>query len=166
MSLKSVGLLSALVRSCPFALPFASSLWILFTAACDVAPEVGAPIAERCSNEDSDRNTDVSFTRDIQPLLFRANGGCAQCHDPSGSNPVGVQLGGLDLTTFGALRRGGNVSGSNIVVPGEPCNSDLYLKVTAGPRFGSRMPLDGPPFFSEDELELLSDWIAEGADND
>jgi hypothetical protein len=134
--------------------------------ACDIAPEVGPPIVERCSNVDSDPSTDVSFAREIQPLFFRANGGCAHCHDPNGSNPVGVQLGGLDLSTYEALRRGGSVSASNIVVPGEPCNSDLYLKVTAGPRFGSRMPLDGPPFLGQDDLRLLSDWIAEGAQND
>lgn len=134
--------------------------------ACDVVPEVGPPIVERCSDEDSDPNRDVSFARDIQPLLFRSNGGCALCHDPSGTNPLGVQLGGLDLTTYAGLRRGGSTSGANVVVAGKPCASDLYLKLTPGPRFGSRMPLDGPPFFTAGELQLVSDWIAEGAQDD
>jgi len=159
MSLNLKGIFSALVRSFLRLVPLA-------ILACDIAPEVGPATVERCSNGDSEPDTDVSFAREIQPIFFRANGGCAQCHDPNGSNPVGVQLGGLDLSTYEALRRGGSQSASNIIVPGEPCNSDLYLKVTAGPRFGSRMPLDGPPFLGEDDLRLLSDWIAEGAEND
>jgi len=50
-----------------------------------------------------------------------------------------------------------------IVVPGQPCASILYLKVDEAPPFGARMPLDGPPFWTEDEIQRLHDWIAEGA---
>jgi hypothetical protein len=39
----------------------------------------------------------------------------------------------------------------------------LIQKLGAGPPFGSRMPLNGPPFWNSDELKLLHDWIAEGA---
>ena len=134
--------------------------------ACDLEPEVGPSAVERCSNADTDPDVDVSFARDIQPLLSRLNGGCTACHDPGASNPLGVTLGGLDLRTYASLRRGGVTTAASIVVPGRPCESDLYLKLTAGPRFGSRMPLDGPPFFSLQELGLVSDWIAEGGDDD
>lgn len=133
---------------------------------CDLEPEVGPSVVERCSNVDSDPDLDVSFARDIQPLFSRLNGGCAACHDPDASNPLGVKLGGLDLRTYDSLMRGGVTTASSIVVAGKPCESDLYLKLTAGPRFGSRMPLDGPPFFSIVELALVSDWIAEGGDDD
>lgn len=145
------------------------SVWpafLVLASACELDPEVGSAVIERCSNVDSDPDSDVSFVRDVQPLFFRVNGGCAMCHDPGSSNPLGVQLGGLDLSTYESLMRGGTSSGASIVVSGEPCNSDLYLKLTPAPRFGSRMPLDGPPFFNSEELRLVSDWIAEGAQDD
>jgi len=153
--------------------PVHTSLWsafvlssLVFTTGCELEPEVGPAAVERCSNEDSDPDVDVSFVRDVQPLFFRVNGGCAMCHDPGSSNPLGVQLGGLDLSTYASLMRGGTSSGASIVIKGEPCGSDLYLKLTPAPRFGSRMPLDGPPFFNAEELRLVSDWIAEGAQDD
>lgn len=133
---------------------------------CELEPEVGPPLTERCSNDDSDPARDTSFARDVQPLILRSAGGCVLCHDPSGSNPLGVELGGLDLRTYESLREGGAQSGASIVVPGRPCESDLYLKLSPSPRFGSRMPFDGPPFFTATELQLVSDWIAEGAKND
>lgn len=147
-------------------IPLVTLVSLSTAAACDIEPDVGPPTVERCSNEDSDPDDDVSFVRDVQPFFFRVNGGCAMCHDPGASNPLGVQLGGLDLSTYGSLMRGGNSSGASIVVKGKPCESDLYLKLTPGPPFGSRMPLDGPPFLTADELQVISDWIAEGAQDD
>ncbi|TNF37508.1 MAG: hypothetical protein EP329_02980 [Deltaproteobacteria bacterium] len=131
--------------------------------ACDLEPDVGPPTQYRCIDEDSDPSATVSWSRDIAPLLRRAQGGCARCHDPASSNPIGVQLSGLDLSSLRATREGGARSGTNIVVPGAPCQSVLYLKVLTGPPFGGRMPLDGPPFLSTTELDLVHDWIAEGA---
>ena len=53
-------------------------------------------------------------------------------------------------------------SAATIVVPGAPCESVLYLKLSAAPPSGARMPANGPPFFTTDELTLVHDWIAEG----
>jgi hypothetical protein len=36
-------------------------------------------------------------------------------------------------------------------------------KISAAPPFGARMPLDGPPFLSASQIQVISDWIAEGA---
>jgi hypothetical protein len=58
---------------------------------------------------------------------------------------------------------GGFHSGAQIVVAGDPCASIMYQKLSDAPPFGSRMPLNGPPFWTDDELQLLHDWIAEGA---
>jgi hypothetical protein len=33
------------------------------------------------------------------------------------------------------------------------------------PPFGSRMPYNGPPFYSPEDRAVLRDWIAEGARN-
>ena len=72
-------------------------------------------------------------------------------------------MGGLDLTSYATLREGGVVSETDIVVPGRPCDSVLVQKISGSPPFGARMPLGGPPYLSEDEQQLVRDWIAEGA---
>ena len=38
-----------------------------------------------------------------------------------------------------------------------------YIELGEGPPFGSRMPLDGPPYLEDVDLELIGDWIVEGA---
>ena len=66
------------------------------------------------------------------------------------------------MTSFTTLRSGGQNSSTDIVVDGEPCESFLLLKVTDGVPFGARMPLDGPGL-SPRQIQLIHDWIAEGA---
>jgi hypothetical protein len=131
-------------------------------AAC-LAPDVGPPLAGVCSNADTQPDVPVSFATQIRPLLNRSTGGCS-CHMPTSGGPgTAIQLSGLNLGSLSSLRAGGLTSGARIVVAGEPCASILYQKVDEAPPFGSRMPLGGPPFFTEQELDLLHDWIAEGA---
>ncbi len=144
-----------------------ATLALLSSSGCldPFEPEVGGRRVVSCDPEDSDPDHDVSFVLDILPLLTRpkAQGGCS-CHtSPTGS---GVQLTGLELSSYAALRRGGRSTTSDIVVEGDPCISVVYLKVGAAPPFGSRMPLGGPVYWSEDERTLLHDWIAEGAEDD
>ena len=131
--------------------------------ACALEPDVGPLLAGTCKNADRNPDARVSFTNDIRPLFNRMTGGCG-CHMPSAAGPgTGTQLSGLDLSSLASLRAGGASSGSRIVVAGEPCSSILYLKVEDAPPFGSRMPLNGPPFLSDEETDLIHDWIAEGA---
>jgi len=127
-------------------------------AACGIEPDVGRPLAGICSNADTDPDLAVSFREEVRPLLARSMAGCA-CHVPPGP---GVQLAGFDLSSLASLRAGGFNSGPRIVVAGEPCTSVMYQKVYEAPPFGSRMPLGGP-YWSDEELQLLHDWIAEGA---
>jgi hypothetical protein len=131
---------------------------------CDLEPDVGPPMFERCDNTDSEPGTPVSWTNDIAPILSRSMGGCIPCHDPAAPDNIGVTVGGLDLGSLASLRRGGARGGAGIVVPGAPCESVLYQKVIPAPPFGGRMPLDGPPFLSATEQRLIHDWIAEGAE--
>jgi hypothetical protein len=135
-------------------------------AACDFDPDLGPVQAGSCDPADSDPDNDVSFVRDIVPILTRPDeeAGCS-CHSPASSFRVGVDLGGLDISSHGTLLRGGQISGRDIIVPGDPCASILVQKVSSAPPFGSRMPLFGPPFLTGAEQSLIADWIAEGAEN-
>lgn len=142
-------------------LGFALSISLL--AACGFEPDVGGLLAGQCTGEDSNPDVDISYMDVIRPMFDRpaSEGGCGNsCHSPGG---VGVMLSGFDMSSMPALRRGGQASGGKIVVPGKPCESVLLQKVGPAPATGARMPLSGPPFFDEDDLQKLSDWIAEGA---
>lgn len=144
-------------------------LLVLPSAGClgAVEPEVGERVVMSCDPEDSAPLRDVSFAREILPILQRSRNeaGCS-CHDPAETDPVGFELSGLDLSGHAELMRGGGVSGSDVVVPGDPCASILRLKISEAPPFGSRMPLSAPPYLSPAEVQLVHDWIAEGARDD
>lgn len=114
------------------------------------------PITGVCG--DSDPNVTVSFAQHIRPLLNRSPGGCAGCH---GTNATS----GFSIGSYEALRRGGQASGTRIVLPGKPCDSILVQKLGFAPPFGARMPYNGPPFYTSTELTLFRDWVAEGAQN-
>lgn len=131
----------------------------------ELDPAVGEPLSERCSNTDSDLSTPVSFSRDIVPILRGESGPGCSCHLPQKPdvNPIGFEQTGLSLETYDSLREGGLNSRSSIVVPGEPCSSFLWLKVSPGPPIGARMPYNGPPFLEPAQRQLIADWIAEGA---
>lgn len=122
----------------------------------DGGPTDGAIVG--CDNSDSDPATPVSFANNIRPLLIRTPGGCIPCH-------LGRATSGLDQSSYQSLRRGGINSGTRIIVANEPCNSIYLQKIGRTPPFGSRMPYNGPPYFSGAERQLIHDWIAEGALN-
>ena len=126
-------------------------------------PQVGEPIAVRCSDDDSDPGEDVSFAEDLLPL-FRGDLGpeSCTCHFPGSTNPIGIDQSGLDLSSLDSLLAGGANSGGQIVVRGSPCTSILWQKVSPGPPFGARMPFGGP-FLSDAQIQSIADWISEGA---
>lgn len=132
--------------------------------ACGLEPDVGPPLAGRCDNADTDPDVDVSFSTDIRPGI-NSPMGCG-CHlTLTGTPGSAISVTGLDLSSLASLRAGGAVSGARIVIAGDPCASILYQKVSTAPPFGSRMPLGGPPFLNPDQLRMLHDWIAEGAND-
>jgi hypothetical protein len=88
--------------------------------------------------------------------MFQSPGGCMPCH-------LGRVTSGLDLSTYDSMRAGGTNSGTNIIIPMKPCESILPQKLSPTPPFGSRMPFNGPPYFSASQLQVVRDWIAEGA---
>jgi hypothetical protein len=124
---------------------------LLFISVCVAAcggldPQTGA-FAATCVDADSNPSVPVSFAATIRPWMDRSATdprahGCKACHYPSAPDPQGIQIGGLDLSTLSSLRRGGVTSGTNIVIPGKPCESVLVQKL---------------------RVQTVSDWIAEGA---
>ena len=93
----------------------------------------------------------VDFNTQVRPIL---NGKCLSCHGGVKAN------GGLNLMYREAALQGGE-SGEPAIVPGDPGASALIARVVHDdPEL--RMPYDQPPL-SEDEVDILRRWIAQGA---
>jgi hypothetical protein len=125
----------------------------------DAINEVGMP---------DTRPSGISFRRDIRPLIARAANdptgkGCKNCHYSTEANHQGLDLGGLDMATLGALREGGGSTGRRIVVAGKPDESGIIQKLRGIYAYGTRMPKNGPPFWTDADIKVVSDWIAQGA---
>lgn len=83
--------------------------------------------------------------------VFDAN--CLLCHGGEGAT-LGLDLSSLEGTLAGSDR-------GAVVVPGDPEASELILRIRGDRQ--PRMPLTGPPWLSDDEIALLTAWVASGA---
>lgn len=92
---------------------------------------------------------DERFETEVRPLLHRH---CVECHGPDESK-AGLRLDGPD-----GLRLGSD--SGEILVPGDPANSRI-VQVTSYTDPHVQMPPDGK--LSEEELQVLHDWIEAGA---
>lgn len=89
----------------------------------------------------------------VAPILATR---CAKCHTDNGlmgAAPEGYRLTSYESTLSPADRVR--------VVPGNPAASELLRRVKGQAQ--PRMPFDGPPFLSPEEIRLIEAWIAGGA---
>lgn len=96
------------------------------------------------------QTTAVSFSKDIQPLFERR---CINCH----GGKDGIK-GGLSMRTHADLMKGGKSGAA--VVAGDPANSLLVQVIIKG-----EMPKRAPKL-PQNEIDLISAWVAAGAKND
>jgi hypothetical protein len=102
-------------------------------------------------------NTVVTFSGMVQDTLMAR---CAKsgCHG-AGSSEGGFTMGSV---SWSEIRNGAGFHG-NVLTAGNANASNLFLKTTGQPPFGSRMPFDGPPFLSLEAQTAIRDWIDQGA---
>ncbi len=93
----------------------------------------------------------IRFSQAIQPIFQRSCIGCHNARSPKG---------GLDLTSHAGLVKGG--SQGDLFRNGKPEES-LLLSYITGPE--PKMPMGGKPL-SEEEVDLIRQWILQGALND
>jgi mono/diheme cytochrome c family protein len=90
---------------------------------------------------------------------------CVACH----TNAAGSPAGGLNLlpdAAYAALVNVPSVTnrGSVRVIPGNPGDSILVRKLEGRPGTqGARMPLNGPPYLTPGQIEIIRRWIELGA---
>ncbi len=90
---------------------------------------------------------------DLEPILQTR---CVLCHVGGGA-PLGLRLDSLEGLLDGSDR-------GPVVVPGDPDGSEIVRRLRGESL--PRMPLTGPPFLSDEEIDLFVRWIAAGADAD
>lgn len=91
--------------------------------------------------------------RHVAPLLVSR---CAKCHAEKGlmgPAPEGYRLTSYEATLSAADRVR--------VVPGKPDASELVRRIRG--QALPKMPFDGPPYLSDDEVRLIEDWVVQGA---
>lgn len=81
---------------------------------------------------------------------------CAKCHSDFDA-PMG-----LALVSYSDVMAGSWTG--PVIIPGDPDASALVHRIEG--RAEPRMPLDGPPYLSPEEIATIRDWIAAGAPED
>jgi hypothetical protein len=140
-------------------------------AAFFVALIVGCSAAAGCGDEkrlptapEGPVSETATFTR-VQAEVFAPTCALAGCHlGPASLAQEGLVLSGDAYENIVGVRANQNPSIFRIT-PGDPANSYLWRKITAGqPIVGDRMPQTGST--TEAQRQLLTDWIARGAPRD
>lgn len=93
---------------------------------------------------------------DVAPIFLKR---CVKCHTDDGLRgppPQGLRLKTRDLILAGGERV--------VVVPGKPGASELVRRIRG--QSLPRMPFDGPPYLDDEQIRLITDWIAQGAPDD
>ena len=99
---------------------------------------------------------EVSFKDDILPIFKER---CQKCHRPRlrGTGRDGIPPAGrLDLTSYTSAMRGA------VIDPGWSEDSPIVIRISTTAL--ARMPPEGPRL-SEEQIQLIIDWIDEGAKN-
>jgi mono/diheme cytochrome c family protein len=93
----------------------------------------------------------VTFAH-VEPIFLRR---CAKCHSDAreGGPEEGLRLDGYENILAGGERL--------VLIPGDPQASEIVRRIegVADPR----MPFDGPPWLSEEQIRAIRDWIDQGA---
>ncbi|WP_235963871.1 DUF1553 domain-containing protein [Tautonia rosea] len=96
----------------------------------------------------------IDFATEIRPILSDT---CVRCHGPDASQ----RAAGLRLDTpEGALA---DLGGYAAIVPGSPEESELFLRITEDMADFRMPPPDSGKSLSDAQVELIRQWIAQGA---
>lgn len=116
----------------------------------------------------------VTFTQVYDSLIANTSDAgkinyCSQCH-------VGGHESNLDMSSkalayanlVDAASAGSKCGDAGLtrVVPGQPSQSLMFLKVKPTPPCGDQMPAFGTGFLTQAEIDRIQAWIARGAPND
>lgn len=90
--------------------------------------------------------------------IFNGSCGGTNCH-LSAPYESGVNLSSYD----DVMNSVGEQYQEAIVDSGSASASPLVDKINPNPQYGERMPEDGPPYLDQEDIDLIVEWINEGA---
>ncbi len=96
----------------------------------------------------------VEFNRDIRPILSDK---CYTCHGPDKANRKSLLR--FDNEAGAMADLGGHFA----IVPGDPAKSEMVRRITAENKALRMPPVYSGVKLSDREIELIRDWIAQGA---
>ncbi len=100
-------------------------------------------------------SAEIRFNRDVRDILAK---NCLACHGPDEED----QKGNFHLDTFeGATKK--NKDGQAGIVPGDPENSLIIQRITSDNKEEFMPPLDHGKPLKPKQIEILRQWIQEGA---
>jgi hypothetical protein len=136
-------------------------------AVVSATPTTAPPTAPPSATATMSSNPNATLAN-IQTTIFSATCINAGCHDSAThqGNLVLVDAGTsyANLVNVPAFNFAASQAGLLRVAPGNPANSFLLTKLTmsAASQFGSPMPLLPPPLTAA-QIQLIRDWITQGA---
>ena len=110
--------------------------------------QTGAPFRKPAANNDFQEIQDTIFT----PI-------CTTCHIGAGA-PQGLRLDAGNSYALLVNVASAEVPGTLRVNPGNPNASYLVQKIEGTAAVGVRMPANGPPYLTQDRIDLVRRWIA------
>ncbi len=128
----------------------------------------GLPITSSSARNNSNASTSSSSVAiavslaQLQQNIFGAI--CIRCHVGS-TAPHGLRLDSEDNSyAFLVNHPSEEIPTLMRVNPGHPDDSYIVQKLEGSSTIvGSQMPLDGPPYLNEEQINMVRDWIANGA---
>ena len=98
----------------------------------------------------------ISYKADIQPILQQY---CVECHAEGGK---GYEKSGLLLTNYEGVMKGTRFG--SIIKPGDALSSTLIMLVEGRADPSIKMP-HGKESLPKEKIELLKQWVKQGAKN-
>jgi hypothetical protein len=99
---------------------------------------------------------EISYKADVQPILQSY---CVECHSENGK---GTEKSGLLLTSYENVMKGTRFG--SIVKPGDALSSTIVMLVEGRADPSIKMPHGKEPMPKE-KIEILKQWVAQGAKN-
>ena len=96
---------------------------------------------------------EISYSKDVAPILDKF---CATCHNEDEDHPSQ-----LFMDSYESLMKGGKHGQS--VKPGNSKESLLIQKMDVEPPFGKKMPPSKKLIPTTEQVEILRQWIDQGA---
>lgn len=115
-----------------------------------------------CSDKSTGSDDFNATYSDIYSNVISTRCATSGCH--VSSHPY-LDLSNKELAYTKLINKKNHSNTFDYIEPNEPDNSYLYLKIIGDPGAGARMPKNGPPYLTEDEISTIREWIESGALN-